>query len=439
MSVLDETIDLGWNCTKNCGKKRSMPVEHHIIRFRKDYIDFFLRQENNVEFTITEGYQYLLRLIVRRLHACQLELLPFFFYPSGKNLSCNVDFSRNKRYIVADVTEKLSLKKSYRKNGSFLYQTYAGRIARYTVIEPVRKDIYYLCPFCGQKNIQDSGHTRCSSCGKIFYPSDLDQKVVAFGFNQKKKINLKQFSEYINRKKRFFVYLSAAVGFVGSFILYLPEEGLVAACVYCLLAFFIFGGLAMLLAPVLERLLCTVFRTRQQIRRSVLKNHYLLCPEEFEEEVLKKEPFFSVNLFLGCLENVLQIIHFSESPKEYEMFTFGTVDISDNYQNVIECSLKKTWFYSYSLEGENVVIQVKAQMELLIYEKEKIKKIKETAKVRMVRHRRAEGSLGEIYLSGFCPHCGTRIQPENGSLCVICGKQPPDTSRGWLLAEYQVL
>lgn len=41
MSVLDEMIDLEWNCTKNCEKKRSMPVEHHIIRFRKDYIDFF--------------------------------------------------------------------------------------------------------------------------------------------------------------------------------------------------------------------------------------------------------------------------------------------------------------------------------------------------------------------------------------------------------------
>lgn len=440
ISIRKKPQEINWDELRQRREMEHMSIEHRISKFQSAYMNYFLKKKNTLKLQTTTGYFYVLRLHKKRLNLLGMKVKPEFLTPWNGLCTRDIDSLTDQKYSLAVATKSIWLKKTYLKEGISLYEAYQEDTARYTLARAKRENKYFCCPHCGQKNIRTFGYDEvpCSHCHVLIYPEDLDQKVASFGVEHTKEVEKQVQDEVVDWLAEITGIAAGTIGFFEGLFTALPNNTTAKSLLFGILAFGLWNRSVFLLVLLIKALLRLGYTIIHYLKRYLLKEYKIKQPREFEEEVQQFDSYFSVDLFLGCLENVLLAIHFAQSPKEYELFLFDDVKIPKNYQNVVDCFVEKTEFLNFTFDETYQTIQARVQMKLLILEEEKVKEKHEFVEVIMNRNKNSE-QVGQIYLGAYCPNCGAKLLMERGKNCSECGKICKESESGWLLANYQIL
>lgn len=432
ISIQVKEEKLNWGEIDKKKELENLSIKHRILKFQNDYINYFSGKKNTLEFQTTQGYFYVLHLHKKRLRILGIKIEPEFLMPWVGKSNYFINYLTDQKYFIAVAKESVWLKKTYIQDGILLYEGYCEDTARYSVIRQKRD----ICPFCGKKNIRikEYGEITCSYCNTSIYPEDLEQKIAAFGIEYTDQTARQAYDEMIDWLAKIVAIGVGSIGFVRELFIISQNHGLGFIILFSMLSF----GLWSCIAFTSVLLLKNLFRYTNKLQHYLLRKENSKLPQELEKEMRKWDSSFSVELFLGYLGNILQIIHFAQSPKEYELFLFHQIEIPLIYQNVIDCFVKKTDFKNLYVSENCYTIQTEVQMELFILEQEKVKKKRELLQITMSCSKECKQAR-QLHLGAYCPSCGAKFQMEWGKKCSECGKIYPASEAGWLLTDYQIL
>lgn len=436
ISIQIKEEKLSWRETDKSKEIENLSIKHRILKFQNDYINYFSGKKNTLEFQTTEGYFYVLHLHKKRLRILGIKIEPEFLMPWGGKSNYFIHYLTDQRYLIAVAKESVWLKKTYIQDGILLYEGYYEDTARYSVVRQKRD----ICPCCGKKNIpiKEYNESTCSYCNAPIYPKDLDQKIAAFGIQYTEQTARQACDEMMDWLAKIVAIAVGTIGFVRELFMIFQNHGSGFIILFSILTFGLWSCIAFVSVLLLKNLFRYTNKLQHYFKYHFLKKESPKLPQELEKEMRKWDSSFSVELFLGYLENILQTIHFAQSPKEYELFLFHQIEIPRIYQNIIDCFVKKTEFKNIYISENCYTIQTEVQMELFMLEQEKVKKKRERLQITMSCNKECK-QTGQLHLGAYCPSCGTKFQMKWGKKCSECGKIYPVSEAGWLLTDYQIL
>ncbi len=350
------------------------------------------------------------------------------------------------RYEVEEVAEEIYALRTFRSRSRLLKRLYDKEVAHYTFLsaQEVGED-QFVCPNCGSLSSRSDLLDGCDFCKTTFTIEDLEHRVGSFGFRR-------DFQASEGKRKAMkkliypWIYMLTIVPwmYVGLFMpLYISDMNLferIAGSLLCALTFVI-GAFA-----VVTFALFLIFPLVMMFTKLWGGfNRWLLyrSPEEVEQErqmasyVRSFDPLFSLQSFLGGVQNKLYALYFADRTKQVNAFSdIDLASLLPRNQDVVALDVQTMRMESYKRNEDVQLATVSAEILVREFKDAKIKTHKE--KVNMQLEKNADCLTQAVCGPSIlrCQGCGSSLSLMDGKTCPYCGRELNLKEHDWVITAY---
>ena len=344
----------------------------------------------------------------------------------------------------------------FKKNNRILYRDQGYMGADFDIVGAKVKGsdaegYTYVCPNCGGTSTGKELVTGCPYCGTSFVMEELENRVSNYSlykdpFFDRERIGLK-INGHLNRFSYGFALLMFA-GYIGLAVDIFKENTseiptslpfaifLFISCT--ILAYYLALAFSYIITVPLRIIANQIYKSAQERRSEELKVARMNQGKGIEIR-LKKNPEFSLGLFLTNVRNKVASIHYARTEEEAEVFEDTDLSsIIPVYQNVIDCRFITVSLDDYKVHDNMHEASVTLKMKLLCLEGEKIKEKPETVRLVVERSGKEKGRNPFFLHFLRCQTCFASIDLTKGNTCQHCGNQWNLRAYDWCIKEYEV-
>lgn len=424
-----------------------------LTNFRKSYSDFLSspREEANSAFQsfTTQLMWHGIALQKRRLlkNGLTIEMDSRRRAYSGNDSCIREGRYFDGRYNVADIYEEISAVRTIRKKDRKLKQIIDKEVAHYTMLSARQQgSMNIICPNCGNSTTRENLLDGCDYCGTRFTVEDMQDKIDSFGLrrdirtNASKKEALKELllpwvTLLISLPMVYFGLVGAIVygtdiGVFGSLITGLFLAALLGLLGWCFAWFSLF-----IIVPVLIPIVVSwksvnkklLFNQQQEEEREMQMSAY----------IRNTDPFFSMQSFLGGIQNKLSAIHYADYEAQINAFSENNMSaFVHQYKDVIDVDFLDLSMDSYKSDGWIQTAGVSAELRLLELKGSRIRSRKERIRMTLIKSAacKTQAVCGASVLR--CRGCGASLSLMEGKRCAYCGRDLDLKMYDWVITNY---
>lgn len=435
--------------------------EPALTQFREDCAAFFLSDgipENSaVQSDTTQLYKAVLDRHKKRLDRLGMQMELRSVRKKYTDASVSKETCFDGKYEVTDFDEEIEAKRRYTRRGEALFLRTSNQAAHYTLIDAkqVGED-GVVCPNCGHVTTRENLIDGCDYCGTRFTVEDLGKKVSSFAFRDKYEIAYAKYKSLridysFNAILVAFVVICLFFLFCFAVLLFdEPADGSDVMNPF----FWVFSSLgvagsfaflftipftAFYVAVVLPLMnIGASFRYNSKKKLAALRAEEQAA-EAFAEKVRAFDPLFSAADLYSNVQNKLSSVLFAQN--EAEINTFAETDLRaylPKFAEVFDYDIDRMRFTGFDADGGLQRITLSADLRLFTFEAGKVKTVKRTAMMRLIKSAACRTRAVCAPSVMRCKSCGGSLSLSEGLVCPYCGVRANVKDFDWVIEEFKV-
>lgn len=410
-------------------------VKHFYETQKKYYNDELDDKELANE--VTQPFWQSMRLMKRRLKSKGLRMeMPVWEVPEVRANSRpeQVRIHQDGSDIIGESICDVVAHRSFWRDNKKIYSKKEKEICAVHTLKANVQEEEAACPNCGHIGKISEYIDGCDYCGCVFTVNDFEAKISGFSLEEniadKVKKILKGAAIFCAILGMLLILLTilSFVGIVKADMAGNDDKGLLTNLITMVVSantvpamWSTFIGLVVVNGIVGTLLIC-------------------LLPKQITGENIVKAVIseFSAQDFLQNLEYKIRNIHFAESDEEAVAFTSCDMkDIVKQYEDVVDCSMRKLRFTDIRQDEEKYYLRVTADLKLSMYNGRRIRNKHERVNL-------AVSGKKEVFLKDTwaireykCPNCSSSVSLLEGGNCEHCGTKLDYENYSWLIDEYE--
>lgn len=442
--------------------------EKLLSQFREDYNQFFhnqgkgVRENTPLQNTATQLYWNTLSLQKKRLDkkgiTMSLEAKRMNYGESTYSVIGETVFDG--KFESSYISEMINAVRSFFNGEKQIARFKSKEVARYRTLGTKKSgEDKIVCPGCGSLSTRENLIDGCDYCGTRFTVEDLGTRISDFGLYPDVDVEYKKYKE---RRSKYGI----RVGIIAAipallFMIYDTIETLkewsllgesmifdlgvmiivtviVVECAVAIAegAFFVF------IFPFLQAKASLEYLGKKAL--NVLKKSET-HNQEAENRIRGYDKHFSLGGFYSNVQNKLAVLHYAETCKEMEAFGEGNsfvdsiTDLPKRYENVVNMDVASMLLNNYEINEKFQVMDVIANLKLLVYKKGHISAEDEKVRIRLVKDKNCLTQVvsGPEILT--CKQCGASLSLLDGSTCRYCGDVRKLSKYDWSIEDYEIV
>lgn len=354
------------------------------------------------------------------------------------------------KYNINDVYEEIYAIRTFFHGGRKIKNIYDKEVAHYTFLsaKSVGKDDV-VCPNCSNIASRSNLIDGCDFCGTKFTVEDLDNRVGSFGFRRDFQVSDSQRKAI---KKLIYprIYLGGMMPmfYIGFFLPFLYGKDMnfllrFAMGLFCG-AGLGFAGFALVsfamffIAPVV-----LIFNQYWDF----LSNRIIYRPHKEQEKeirmakkVRKSDPLFSIQSFLGGIQNKLYAIHFADTKSQVNAFSDCNLSrCFQKYRDIVDIDTLSLSMDSYEKKEGIQKATVSATLVLREFKNKKIADRKEILKIGLEKNEDCKTQTVCAPSILKCGGCGSSLSLMDGKTCEYCGRELDMKEYDWVITNYDIV
>lgn len=354
------------------------------------------------------------------------------------------------KYNINDVYEEIYAIRTFFHSDRKIKSVYDKEVAHYTFLsaKSVGKDDV-VCPNCGSIASRSNLIDGCNFCGTKFTVEDLDNRVGSFGFRRDfqvsdsqrkaiKKINLSpDLSGRNDADVLYRIFLPFLYGKDMNFLLRF------AMGLFCGAGLGFAGFALVSFAMFFIASAVLIFNQYWDF----LSNRIIYRPHKEQEKeirmakkVRKSDPLFSIQSFLGGIQNKLYAIHFADTKNQVNAFSDCNLShCFRKYKDIVDIDTLSLSMDSYKKKEGIQRATVSATLVLREFKNKKIADRKEILKMGLEKNEDCKTQTVCAPSILKCGGCGSSLSLMNGKTCEYCGRDLDMKEYDWVITNCDIV